>query len=336
MLEKLSNFMLPEIEDALQDVLTLADSPETGELYAMLAYHMGWESEEPGTNKGGKRIRPLLLLLTCGAAGGDWQEALPAAAAVELIHNFSLIHDDIEDNSPLRRGRTTVWKRWGIPQAINSGDTMFTLGSLAMLKLSQTCASDVVLAAMDTLQQTCLELTQGQYLDLAYEKRDDLSIDHYWKMIRGKTASLIGACTYIGSIVAGCSPEIQTDYHEFGLSLGLAFQMQDDLLGIWGKPHQTGKSAESDLISGKKSLPILYGLSQGGEFADRWKSRQITSENVGEIAQLLENSGAKDYAQERASYYTQESLRYLNLAQPKDDYSKALIELADLLLNREV
>lgn len=336
MLEKLSNIMLPEIGNALQDVLTLANSPETGELYAMLAYHMGWESEEPGTNTGGKRIRPLLLLLTCGAGGGDWHEALPAAASVELIHNFSLIHDDIEDNSPLRRGRTTVWKRWGIPQAINSGDTMFTLGSLAMLKLSQTCTSDVVLAAMNTLQQTCLELTQGQYLDLAYEKRDDLSIDHYWKMIRGKTASLIGTCTYIGSIVAGCTPEIQTAYHEFGLSLGLAFQMQDDLLGIWGKPHQTGKSAESDLMSGKKSLPVLYGLSQGGEFADRWESVPITPENVADMAHLLEMSGAKDYTQERASHYTQESLHHLNRAQPKDDYKQALIELTSLLLKREV
>ena len=335
-LELLTNQMLPKIEHELREVISLSDTPETTELHAMIAYHMGWNDRGSGTKASGKRIRPLLVLLTTAAAGGNWQHALPAAAAIELVHNFSLIHDDIEDNSPLRRGRPTLWRRWGIPQAINCGDTVFTLGTLAILRLVDRCSSQVVLDATKTLKETCLELTQGQYLDLAYEKRQDLTIEHYMKMIHGKTASLIGACTRIGGIIAEREPKILDTYHQFGLSLGLAFQMQDDLLGIWGDQQQTGKSTESDIVSGKKTIPILYGLNQGGKFAERWNAGPIKPGEEAEIATLLEHTGAKDYTQERVGYFTQQAIHYLQTAQPDDGYSQALNELAYMLLNRTV
>src|SRR4030067_283120 len=142
----------------------------------MVAYHLGWEGDGAGSDARGKRIRPLLVVLACAAAGGDWGKALPAAAAVELVHNFSLIHDDIQDNSPLRRGRTTVWKHWGIPQAINAGDAMLTLAHLSALRLANTISAEVAIQAATIFQQACLQLTKGQYLDLSYENRRPLSL----------------------------------------------------------------------------------------------------------------------------------------------------------------
>ncbi|MBE9475272.1 MAG: polyprenyl synthetase family protein, partial [Chloroflexi bacterium] len=153
---------------------------ELRQYYSMLTYHLGWEGEGAGPEARGKRVRPLLLLLTCAAAGGDWQNALPAAAAVELIHNFSLIHDDIQDNSPIRRGRETVWKRWGIAQAINAGDAMFTLAHLSLLRLERTTSSTITTQAANTLQLACLQLTKGQYLDLEFETQAQLPMKAYW------------------------------------------------------------------------------------------------------------------------------------------------------------
>jgi geranylgeranyl diphosphate synthase type I len=172
-------------------------------------------------------------------SGGKWENSLPAAAAVELVHNFSLIHDDIEDNSHLRRGRPTVWTKWGIPQAINTGDAMFTLAHLTILGLESTCSKAITLKAAAILQETCLELTQGQYLDIAYESQKELSIEGYWLMVSGKTAAMLAASTELGGLAAGCSPEEQQAYHEFGHALGLAFQVQDDYLGIWGEVELT-------------------------------------------------------------------------------------------------
>ena len=255
-LERYSQTCLPAIEAELRRAILPAGGSGVEELHSMLAYHLGWEGENTGPNASGKRVRPLLVLLTCAATGGDWQCALPAAAAIELIHNFSLIHDDIQDQSELRRGRLTVWKKWGMPQAINAGDAMFTLAHLANLRLKETVSPEAALQAAAILQQTCLELTQGQYRDISYESRRELTIEDYWPMVSGKTAALIAASTEIGALAAGATPNVCTAYHQFGRSLGLAFQVQDDLLGIWGDTALTGKSTESDLVTGKNSLPV--------------------------------------------------------------------------------
>ncbi|MEP7357471.1 MAG: polyprenyl synthetase family protein, partial [Anaerolineales bacterium] len=258
--------------------------------YAMLEYHLGWA----GGAAGGKRIRPLLCLLTCEAAGGDWQQALPVAAAIELIHNFSLIHDDIEDNSPLRRGRATVWSQWGQAQAINAGDAMFNLALLAAHRLTDLgLAPKVTLAALAELNYTCLELTQGQYLDMAFEQRPTVTATEYLAMIEKKTAVLIAAATYLGAFVAGASPQLLDHYYAFGWNLGLAFQLQDDLLGIWGNPAVTGKSAATDLEKRKKSLPVVLGLERSPAFAAAYGQPHIAGDSVAEMAALLERIGAR-------------------------------------------
>lgn len=335
-LEKLAPRYRQAIEEELQRVLSQSNGEGLEGLHHMLAYHLGWEGQGAGEEARGKRIRPLLLLLACAAAGGQWQRALPAAAAVELVHNFSLIHDDIEDNSPLRRGRATVWSIWGVPQAINAGDAMFTLANLAMLRLQDACSASLAIQALQVIQDTSLDLTQGQYLDLAYESRGDLTLDAYWPMVKGKTAALLAACTEIGALVAGASSERRTAYRQFGSSLGLAFQVQDDLLGIWGDVAFTGKSAQSDLLSGKKSLPVLYGLSRQGPFAERWSRGEITPEELPALAAQLEREGARDYTQATANTLTGQSLHALEAAEPQGEAGEALVDLAHRLLRRKV
>jgi geranylgeranyl diphosphate synthase, type I len=344
----LAGMMLPPVENEMRQIVAevlkpafpaeppdIHFSPDCFEaIHDMLVHHMGWENS--GSEAGGKRIRPLMLLLTCAAAEGDWESALPAAAAVELLHNFSLIHDDIEDNSPQRRGRPAVWSLWGIPQAINTGDVLFTLSHLAMLRLDSRHEPAIVLQAARLLHQTCLALTQGQHLDMAYEEQRSLPMDAYWPVIQGKTASLLACTTELGALLAGSSPATRHAYRRFGLNLGLAFQVQDDLLGIWGDASLTGKSNASDLLSGKKSLPVLYGLQQAGEFAERWLAGPLNADEIPGIAATLRATGAYDYAQSVANSLTKDAIAALDQASPKGDAGTALRSLVSYLLNRQL
>jgi geranylgeranyl diphosphate synthase type I len=334
-LDSLSKIILPTLEDELKKSISLSNGDGYAELHKMLAYHLGWIGEGSSQKVRGKRIRPLILLLITSAAGGDWNSALPAAVAVELVHNFSLIHDDIEDNSPLRRGRPTLWEKWGVAQAINAGDAMFSLAHIAILRLEETTSKTITLTASQILHGTCLKLTQGQFLDIAYEERGDLSIDAYWPMVGGKTAALLSACTEIGAIIAKSSKETRSAYLEFGNSLGLAFQTKDDLLGIWGDSASTGKSADSDLIAGKKTLPVLYGLSKNGAFAKRWANGPILPNEVTDLANQLAVEGARDYTQQISDKLTQNALHSLSEANPQGEAGAALVELANQLLKRQ-
>lgn len=327
--------MLESIEAELHKAIEDGTEPELSEYYHMLAYHLGWEGENAGPETRGKRIRPQLVLLTCSAGGGDWQNALPAAAAVELIHNFSLIHDDIQDNSPIRRGRATVWKRWGIPQAINAGDAMFTLAHLSLLQMEGSTSPEIVNQAAKILQRACLELTKGQFLDLTYESKSHLPIEAYWQMVGGKTAALLGACTELGAIAAGTSDYHREKYRDFGYFLGLAFQAHDDLLGIWGDAALTGKSNESDLVTSKKSLPVLHGLNQDGLFAKRWAKGPIQTAEIAALAEQLEIEGSRAYTQEAANKMTEKSLHSLDQAHPQGNPGESLKNLAHKLLLRE-
>ncbi len=328
------NLMRLPVEKELKDCITNSISAEFSELRTMLSYHMGWEGEGAGEEAQGKRIRPLLLLLCCKAGGGTWQHALPAAAAVELIHNFSLIHDDIQDESPIRHGRPTVWSRWGVPQAINAGDLMFTIAHLEMTNLQNYLPAEISLQAARLLHHTCIRLTQGQYLDMSYEKESNLTIDSYWPMVSGKTAALIACCTELGALAAGLDASRRRSFKEFGNSLGLAFQVVDDYLGIWGDSALTGKSTDSDLVSRKKSLPVLFGLSQNKRFAKRWQSGPIAASEAAELSACLAEEGAKEYTGNIADRLTGEALTSLLSTGGDEESTSALQELANMLLRR--
>ncbi len=327
--------ILSRIETELQRQVSRLDNPRSKAFHEMLTYHMGWTGEGAGLEATGKRIRPLMLLLCTASCGAHWQSALPAAAAVELVHNFSLVHDDIQDNSDKRRGRSTVWVKWGAPMAINAGDALFVMSNQAIMDLKEYYAPDMIVKAAEILHNTCLELTRGQFLDMSYEERNDLGVDDYWPMVAGKTAALLSACCHIGSLLGGADEAKQEAYRSFGHYLGLAFQVQDDILGIWGDEAMTGKSAASDLVEGKNSLPVLAGLSANGKFAARWKQGPIRTDEVQEVARLLSNEGGYSTAYDASKQMTDLALLNLYEADAQGEAGEALFELADKLLKRQ-
>ncbi len=335
-LKELTTVMLPEIETELKRVVAMLDAQHTKPFHEMVTYHMGWTGESAGPEAAGKRVRPLLVLLTTAACGASWQLALPAAAAVELIHNFSLVHDDVQDQSELRRGRQTVWKKWGPAHAINVGDALFILSHLALLELKERIPMEMAMKAGQIVNDACLALTSGQFMDMSYESRTDLSIEgDYWPMIAGKTAALLAACTHVGAVLGGADESTQEAYQSYGHFLGAAFQIQDDYLGIWGDSALTGKSVESDLVTGKKSLPVLYGLGKKGPFAQRWVEGPVRADEVPHLAEQLAAEGAKLFTQETADQMTDLALHSLRAADPQGDAGEALFELTGKLLNRQ-
>jgi geranylgeranyl diphosphate synthase, type I len=334
-LESLVDIILPSIEIELQSAVAHLKDPINLPFYEMLTYHMGWSGEGASPESTGKRIRPLLVLLTCAACGVDWRRALPAAASIELIHNFSLAHDDIQDGSELRRGRLTVWKKWGMAQAINVGDALFILAHQILLETRDSYPSEIVLQIGGIINNACLALSSGQFLDISYETSVDLSMEDYWCMVTGKTATLLSACTQIGAILGGAVELDQENYRNFGHYLGLAFQVQDDYLGIWGNSALTGKSTASDLVAGKKTLPVLYGLTNKGPFARRWAEGSINSTEAAILSTQLAGEGAKLHTQEVVDHMTDLALQSLRAAGPQGDAGDALFELSNMLLNRQ-
>jgi geranylgeranyl diphosphate synthase type I len=326
--------MLPAIERELQDQVARLNTDNTRHFHEMLTYHMGWTGEGAGREATGKRIRPLIVLLATASVGADWETSLPAAAAVELVHNFSLVHDDVQDNSEKRRGRPTVWAKWGVPMAINVGDAMFVISYQAVMDLSRSHPAASVVQTASILHNACLNLTRGQYLDMSYEERADLGLEDYWPMIGGKTSALLSACTHVGALLGNAGEAAQEAYRQFGYHLGLAFQVQDDILGIWGDEALTGKSTASDLVEGKNSLPVLYALGKQGKFAERWKRGAITAEEVKAVAAQLEIEGARLYAEEISEKETQIALKYLGEVNTHGAAGESMLELANMLLKR--
>ena len=198
---------LPLIEAEMRDVLAIPQDAAAGH-YQIMQYHMGWldAALQPAVAPAGKRIRPLLCLLACAAAGGDPGAALPAAAGLELLHNFSLLHDDIEDNSPLRRHRPTAWTIFGMPITCNAGDGMFSLAHMAFYRMEALGVPPAtVLAALRRFDEMCVALTEGQFLDMSFERRLSVTPDDYFRMIAGKTGALLAVAPEIGALVAGAA-----------------------------------------------------------------------------------------------------------------------------------
>jgi geranylgeranyl diphosphate synthase, type I len=322
---------IPAIETEMRRVVAPSNDPTLTAFYGMLHYHLGWVDADfkPAEFDAGKRIRPVLTLLTCAASGGDWHDALPAAAAVELLHNFSLIHDDIEDGDPLRRGRPTLWKVWGNAQAINAGDALFTLSHMALNNLAMCIPTERVLAVRQRFDRACLALTQGQHLDLGFELRASVTEAEYLRMIDGKTAALIEAACGIGALVGGS--EQAAHYEAFGRGLGLAFQIEDDLLGIWGDPLVTGKPAGNDVRNRKKSLPVAYGLDHSEDLRRLYAQSEV---DVVAVVAELNRVGAREYAEQLAAQQHQRALAALDATDQDNAAITALHELATSLLNR--
>lgn len=339
---ELTDEMLNAIEQDLKFQVNSILTERTSEMISMMAYHMGWAENITLKKTSGKRLRPLFNLLSFQALLpenlplDEWKKCLPAASAIELIHNFSLIHDDIEDNSEKRRGRLTVWKKWGLPQAINTGDAMFSLAHHAIHRLRPAFSAERVLRSADILLETCTQLTNGQFLDMSYETIENLTVDDYWPMIEGKTAALLASSVTIGSILAGADETIIQRMKIFGRTLGLAFQIQDDLLGIWGEENKTGKSAASDLLTRKKSYPILLSLSKKSIFFEAWQKGPFISEQIPFLINAMREDGTFEEVKAKSVDLTRTSLENLSACGIKGAAGENLIGLTNKLLNRDI
>jgi geranylgeranyl diphosphate synthase, type I len=341
MREDLQQFMgqwLPPLEAEMRAVLA-GDEQATAAHYGMMQYHMGWvdASFAPSVLNAGKRLRPILCLLACAEVGGRTDNALPAAAAIEILHNFSLVHDDIEDGDEARRHRPTVWKLWGVPLAINVGDGMFALAFAAMQRLStRGVPPTAVLAALDVFTRTCVALTEGQYMDMSFEQRTDVTVDEYLHMIGGKTAALVGASVAIGAYIGGAGPEQAQFLQRFGKEIGLAFQIQDDVLGIWGDPTVTGKAAGNDVLRKKKSLPMLHALNHpavGTEFGALLAGAVDAGKLPAALA-LLDAADARTFAAATAEAHYAIGMAALEQALGTKTAASRLRAVAEWLLQR--
>lgn len=265
------------------------------------SYHFGWCDADgvPTTGSGGKAVRPALALLAAEAVGAPGNVALPGAVAVELVHNFSLLHDDLLDGDLERRHRRTAWSIWGSATAILTGDALVALAHEVLLESDSPAAA----RAAWVLATTTRELTRGQTDDLAFEKRADVTLDECLDMAAAKTGSLLGASTAIGALLGGAPAPTVTALQAFGTQFGLAFQLVDDVLGIWGDPAVTGKPVHSDLRARKKSLPVTWAIGRGVDPELRaWLAGEGEADPacVSRVADLLLATGAREWALDEA------------------------------------
>jgi geranylgeranyl diphosphate synthase, type I len=306
------------IADTEAEILSLVQSmdPATAGVYEMCRYHLGLD----GSGSSGKRMRPVLGLLAYASITGDHRAALPGAAAVELGHNFSLVHDDIEDGDVERRHRPTLWTVHGVPQAINTGDMLFSLSRVALHRLTDLGFSDrKVLRLMRLYDETCVALCEGQYMDMRAAEADaPMSVEAYFDMIGRKTAALIAGSIEAGALLATDDDAVIRRYRAFGWDLGMAFQINDDLLGIWGQEEATGKEP-TDIARHKKTLPVLYAFEHASahdreRLAGLWDHRELDPVAVADLRSILEGAGADDFTREQAHAHRDRALAELDAA----------------------
>tara|TARA_B100001123_G_scaffold449335_1_gene614255 strand:- start:1107 stop:2006 length:900 start_codon:yes stop_codon:yes gene_type:complete len=297
---------------------------------------MGWEDEAGRpTTTGGKRIRPALCLLAAEVLGGSALEAMPGAVAVELVHNFSLVHDEIQDRDAERHHRPTIWRLVGEAQAINIGDFLLTH---AIRALSESATPpERRLAALNALLTATDDMIGGQWSDLSFEPRGDVSIEDYLAMVEGKTGALIGAPLQIGAILSG-APKDQSDrLRDWGRKVGLAFQVQDDILGIWGNPAITGKSNQNDLARHKKTLPVIAALSAPstqGHLSRLFAQENPPTTEIEAVSLQMEAEGIREIAEEYAQSFVDAAGTLLNDLGLHEEEREQLATVARYLIQR--
>jgi geranylgeranyl diphosphate synthase, type I len=315
------------VEPVLLGALTTLDG-RASLLTGMVRYHLGYAGSDlqPVDRRAadrGKRMRPAVALLAASAAGGEPRAAAPVAAALELLHNFSLIHDDIQDESPTRRHRPTVWSLWGIGQAINAGDALFAVAHLPLYRLASSgVTADLSLRLLEAFDRMTIAIVEGQTLDLTFETRSDVSAGEYLEMIAGKTAAIVRFAAWAGALLGGADEVAASRWAEFGLALGLGFQARDDLLGIWGMQEATGKAPADDVRRRKQSLPILIlrdrlGDAERAELDRLYAAPNVDPVGVARVLALLQREGVRQEVEAViGSYHDQATAALLDAARP--------------------
>jgi len=303
-----------------------SNDPE--ELYAPISYTLAL---------GGKRIRPVLTLIACEMFGGDIKEALHQAVAIELFHNFTLIHDDIMDNAPIRRGKQTVYKKWSPNIAILSGDTLFAYAYQFAQKADKNILGDV----LSVFNRTAIEVCEGQQYDLNYETRNDVSVEEYVNMIKLKTAVLFGASLKIGAIIGGANADEADKLYNFALNIGLGFQLKDDLLDTFGNEKVFGKKTGGDIITNKKTFLYLKAL----ELAEEEKKEELITlynsnnikeeEKIERVINIFSSLNIQQITEQEIDDYFENGLVFLNSLEVENDAKKELLKLAGKMIHRE-
>jgi len=305
--------------DADMQAARAAQTPIAPILWEIIDYQFGWDLDDSDAARrvSGKKIRPLLMALVAQAIDGRYEHVLPAGTALEFIHNFTLIHDDVMDKSEERRHRPTVWTRWGAYQAINAGDGLYALGNLAVTRLEALGTPPArIVGVMRSLAQACLWTAEGQMLDMDFETRERVATADYITMVANKSATLIESAAYCGALLSTDDPAIVDAYARFGRSLGIAFQIRDDYLGVWGDESVTGKSATSDIHEKKKSYPVLVAFEQA-DASDRaalgriYGQETLSGADVETVLAILARVDAAAQTDRIASEYYDAALAHL-------------------------
>ncbi len=332
-----------DIESEMRSIISAGDLP----LYDMLKYHMGWidENGHEGDYGKGKFLRATLCILAYISTVNkklkeNQHSAIPLAASIELIHNFSLIHDDIQDNDRQRRHRPTLWSIWGKPQAINAGTTMKVLANLAITRLNNYGVNcEKQLEVFKIINESCLKMLEGQFLDIEFENKADVTLDDYISMIERKTASLIEGAILIGAALNLEKEELKK-FKKFGNFLGIAFQIRDDILGIWGNQDKTGKPHASDILKKKKSFPIVFALNNAPDglkksLLEIYKSARINKKQMSAVLQHLEEVEAEKFCEKKCRYYYELAINEIKKLPIAQAHVQSYYEIADFLLIRD-
>lgn len=322
-----------QVEPALRRAVDGLPAP----LRHVAGYHFGWWDEQgrPAT-AGGKTLRPALVLLSAEAAGGSADRAVPAAVAVEMVHNFTLLHDDVIDGDAERRHRPTAWRIFGSAAAILAGDALVARA----IELLAIRGDRVARRATGLLGQATQEVLGGQSADVEFERRDDVAMAECVTMAQAKTSALLRVACELGALYGGAGPERVARFADFGGGLGLAFQHVDDLLGIWGDPSATGKPVHSDLLSRKKTLPVVAALTSGTpagrELAELYHgTAPLTEAEAVRAAELVEGAGGRQWSRTQADELVDRARGHLAAADPSPRAAAELDALARLITHRD-
>ena len=308
-----------------QAIAAIPYPQQPNQLYEPIAYHMAL---------GGKRIRPVLTLMACDAMGGDMPQALDAAVGLEMFHNFTLLHDDVMDKADVRRGKPTVHRRWGDNTAILSGDTMLTI---ATQYIARTANWEV----MDLFNKTAIEIYEGQQWDMDFELRNDVTVDEYINMIRLKTSVLLGCALKTGALLADAADEDADKIYQAGVNMGLAFQLMDDMLDVWGNPETFGKEIGGDIMNNKKTFLLINAMQLAtGDDADELRhwlnDPYVTREDkVAGVTALYERLGVRQLAEDAIALYNDRAVVAFNDVKMSDEDKEAFIKLANQLAGRK-
>ena len=335
--------MIDRYGESIQSALRTTLSHETPFVYDMLRYYMGWadESGAPVVASTGKAVRPTLCLFACEAVGGTVSRAVPASVALEFIHNFSLVHDDIQDEDETRHNRKTIWAVWGKPKALVAGNVLRVVADMSLHGLAEVGLKEYkAVEAVGLLTEAYLEMIEGQFLDLSFEGRHDIGMNDYRRMISRKTGALLRCSLNLGAAMGTCDHRTVAAFRECGRALGYVFQIRDDILGVWGKAEVTGKPVGADIIRKKNSYPVVYAMEQATGrdievITSIYDRPTLESADVDSVLEIMDRVGVQEHAQAEAEVWAGLAIEALDTVELSPAITREIEDFIHFLLVRD-